>query len=604
MTQPSSPSSPLAPGMDHLLQIFLDKNRPASMRAKMLAEFCKQQPEGSVEHQQFLTCFFEAVAQQGASEDLTKARQALEQALNELQEGPWRPASFVEILEEGKMGLLPRVHVITPDGHERFPLLSPQVNAEELGLGMTVYLDAKGAAIVGSGRDVPRVGREATFLRRLPESNLLEVSLHEESIVVYAAKNVIETLDTAGLRRGDRVLICPNRQFAFGVLPATKDRSHRFIDSSKVPEVIPSRDIGNPHWVLGYMLRRFHVMLFRQDLLQRYELRPRVAVMMTGPSGTGKTLAIRAFLHLSHQMLQERVGRTDIPSRVVRVKTAELLSEWYGRTDKNIEELFDDIQYLAGQEFTTADGSTCKLPVTVILEEAEGLAKRRGEHDGGVYDRTLGTLLQRMDDPTDDLSQLPIMWITTSNRPDMIDSAMYRRLGAIQAPFQRLDRQGLVAVLNKKLKPGYPYASENGHAAENGSPADGRRELIDRVVAAMYSTGAEDDAVVEITLRDGTRLHKHRRDFLTGAVVEQAVAAAIDELVFATDRLHEQGIDGPVLGLSPARMVQSLRHAIDGIAENLTAHNVHDYLSLPEHTTVANIRRLRKSGGPLLQAAN
>jgi SpoVK/Ycf46/Vps4 family AAA+-type ATPase len=115
----------------------------------------------------------------------------------------------------------------------------------------------------------------------------------------------------------------------------------------------------------------------------------------------------------------------------------------------------------------TATGERVQLPVVLILEECEALARRRGEMDGsGVYDRVIGTLLQRLDDPTDDLARLPIVTIASSNRPDMLDVAMWRRLASMVARFERLDREGLSAILSKKIKQSYPFASQNGHAPE------------------------------------------------------------------------------------------------------------------------------------------
>jgi ATP-dependent 26S proteasome regulatory subunit len=152
------------------------------------------------------------------------------------------------------------------------------------------------------------------------------------------------------------------QQFAFAVIPREADRRHRFVDRGKVPDVIAGRDIGRPHWVLGWLVRRTRVLLFRPDLLERFDLRPRFAVLLDGPPGPGKTLTIRAFLHEFDRMLVERTGRTDLGSRGIRAKVPELLSEWLGRSDKNIEELFNDIRAATSEEVETADGVPHDLP--------------------------------------------------------------------------------------------------------------------------------------------------------------------------------------------------------------------------------------------------
>src|SRR5262249_19640862 len=219
--------------------------------------------------------------------------------------------------------------------------------------------------------------------------------------------------------------------------------------------------------------------------------------LLTGPSGCGKTLTIRAFLHEFQRMLAERTGRHDLGSRVIRVKFAELLSEWLGRSDKNIEELFHDGHEGASREVETAKGGRLRLPVVLILEEVEGIARRRGENEAAVYDRILATLLQRLDDPADDLSRLPVLLLSTSNRPDLIDAAMCRRLG-VQARFTRLDREGLTAVLDKKLKPHYPYAPVKGKSAEKV-----RAAIIEQVADWAFGPDGVTYGLVEVTLRDG-----------------------------------------------------------------------------------------------------
>jgi ribonuclease HII len=97
-----------------------------------------------------------------------------------------------------------------------------------------------------------------------------------------------------------------------------------------------------------------------------------------------------------------------------------------------------------------------------------------------------------------------------------------------------------------------------------------------------------------VTLRDGKKLMKYRRDFLTGAVLEQAVSNAIDQVVFAAaENSHDK------VGLEAVSIIDAVRRVVDGLADNLTVQNVHDYVDLPEHAQAAQVRRLRGSPGQL-----
>jgi hypothetical protein len=578
------------PAHDKLVQLLFSGKKTPEQQAKMVFDVVM----GGMAHPDTLMPFLTSVFQQAQNHtpegEVAALKTKLEEMLAELESGPARPATFICEAEGEMPGPKPRAYVITPDGQERYPILREGIDIDTFESGMTVYLDAKGTMVLGSSHAIPKVGQQASFLRRYPGTDQVEVAMRDERLVVFAARSVLDTEAEGKLTRGDRLLICPRRQFAFQVIPPEQDRKHRFVDRNSLPHVIASRDVGKPHWVLGYMAQRTRILLFRPDLLEKFDLRPRFAVLLDGPTGTGKTLTIRAFLHEFDQMLLERTGRSDIGSRVIRVKVSELLSEWLGRSDKNIDELFDDLKALASELIETATGEKLLIPLVVILEEVEGLARRRGEHDGtGVYDRIIGTLLQRLDDPTEDLAKLPLILIATSNRPDLIDSAMWRRLAGMRARFTRLDREGLAAVLGKKLKPHYPFAARNGTPAEQL-----RRDLIDQVVAWLYSPAGEDKGMVEVTLRDGKKITKHRRDFLTGAVVEQAVSNAIDQTVFTAAASSQNHA-----GLTPAALIDALRRHTDGLADNLTALNVHDYVDLPEHSQAAHVRRLRSSNGQL-----
>lgn len=571
------------PSKAETLRILLDAAKPLPQRSKLFYQIISSLKFEAAQVEEFAAGLIEIAQQAPEAAEVTALKEQLLQQLAALNDGPPRMATYLGPADVMLPGDQPRVHVVTPDGVERFPLLRDPIQLQQLTLGMTVFLDAKGLAVIAITSWLPQAGQEAAFVRAIPGSNHVEVKHLDQPVMLYAAQPLLDAIRDGRVKRNDRVVWCSQRRLAFCAVPPEQDRRYRFVEATKIPEVIATRDIGRPHWILGWMLRRLRIMLHHPHLMEQFDFRPRCSVFLSGPSGTGKTLTISAFLYESHRLMADFAGREAVGSRVIRVKSSDLLSHLFGVTDQNIDALFDDILALA-QESIEVDGRKIILPIVVIMEEAEALAKRRGDFDGAIYDRVIGMLLQRLDDPTDSLANVPLFWITTSNRAEIMDSAMWRRLAGVRAEFRRLDRDGVAAVLQKKLKPKFPYASHNGTPQ-----AELRTQTIDRILASLYSPQGEDAGQLELTLRDGQKLTKHRRDFLTGAVVERAVSLAIES---AAGAAVENG--GQTDGLSAERLIEALRHVIDGELANVTPHNAGDYLDLPEHTQVASVRHLRQ----------
>jgi hypothetical protein len=583
-------AAPSSKEYDKIAHMLLDQSKPLEQRANMLVQIFLPggaDPSTMAGLAQNLLSQMSAAA---PAAELAKLKAQFEQALTELDAGPPRPATFIAEADGEIPGPKPRAHVVTPDGQERVPFLREGLKIEDLRRGQTVYLDAKGTTVVGASNRLPAVGPEATFLRRLPDTDQVEVSIRDEPIVLDAAAALLEAIDAGDVTRGHKVLICPHRHFAFHAIPQEQDRRHRFVDRMKIPKVLPSQEIGAPHPCLSRLVQRTRLMLFHPDLVAKYHARNRMSLLLEGPTGSGKTLTIKGYLALFYKMICERTGLPNPDSRCVRVKLSNELSMWLGQTDKNFDLLFSDIEMLAAQPVATATGEKILLPVVVILEEVEGVARRRseGEYDGtgGVMDRILTTLLQRLDDPLDELGHLPIIFISTSNRPGMIDMAMFRRLGGRVAHFRRLDQRGLAAVLDKKIKSDLPLVRSNGQTHE----AD-RARFIDQVVAQLFSPQTQ-SARIELTLRDGTKIKKFAYDFLTGAIVEQALSEALDEIM-----LHAAQTGRDDVGLASADLVRALDRQINAMVKNITPYNAADYVDLPEHTQVANVRRLSPTNG-------
>jgi transitional endoplasmic reticulum ATPase len=121
-------------------------------------------------------------------------------------------------------------------------------------------------------------------------------------------------------------------------------------------------------------------------------------VLLYGPPGTGKTLLAKAIAHESE-------------ANFITAKGSDLLSKWYGESEKRIAEVFTRARQVA--------------PSIIFLDELDSLAPIRGASVGEpqVTARILNQLLSEMDG----LEELrAVVVIGATNRPDIIDPALLR----------------------------------------------------------------------------------------------------------------------------------------------------------------------------------
>ncbi|MDD3316560.1 MAG: CDC48 family AAA ATPase [Methanosarcina sp.] len=121
-------------------------------------------------------------------------------------------------------------------------------------------------------------------------------------------------------------------------------------------------------------------------------------VLLYGPPGTGKTLLAKAIAHESD-------------ANFITAKGSDLLSKWYGESEKRIAEVFTRARQVA--------------PSIIYLDELDSLAPIRGASaiEPQVTARILNQLLSEMDG----LEELRgVVVIGATNRPDIIDPALLR----------------------------------------------------------------------------------------------------------------------------------------------------------------------------------
>jgi transitional endoplasmic reticulum ATPase len=134
------------------------------------------------------------------------------------------------------------------------------------------------------------------------------------------------------------------------------------------------------------------------DVFEAMDMNAAKGVMMYGPPGTGKTLLAKAVAN-------------EAQSNFISIKGPELLNKFVGESEKGVREVFSKARENA--------------PTVVFFDEIDAIAGERGQRtgDSGVGERVVSQLLTELDG-LEDLEDVVV--IATSNRPDLIDSALLR----------------------------------------------------------------------------------------------------------------------------------------------------------------------------------
>ncbi|ELZ07047.1 ATPase AAA [Halovivax asiaticus JCM 14624] len=268
------------------------------------------------------------------------------------------------------------IEIGVPDKEGRTEIL--QVHTRGMPLVDSIDLDQYAENTHGFvGADLATLAREAAMnaLRRIrPELDLEEEEIDAEVLETLQVKEVdfkeaLKGIQPSALR--EVFVEVPDVTWDdVGGLEATEERLRETIQwPLDYPEVFAEMDMQAPKGVLMY-----------------------------GPPGTGKTLLAKAVANESQ-------------SNFISVKGPELLNKFVGESEKGIREVFEKARSNA--------------PTVIFFDEIDSIAGERGRNSGdsGVSERMVSQLLTELDG----LEELEdVVVIATTNRPDLIDSALLR----------------------------------------------------------------------------------------------------------------------------------------------------------------------------------
>ena len=286
------------------------------------------------------------------------------------------------------------IEIGVPDRDGRKEIL--QVHTRNMPLAEGIDLDVYAENTHGFvGADLESLAKEAAMhaLRRIRprldlESDEIDAEVLESIEVLESdLKSALKGIEPSALR--EVFVEVPDVTWAdVGGLEDTKERLRETIQ-----------------WPLEY-----------PEVFEQLDMAAAKGVMLYGPPGTGKTLLAKAVAN-------------EAESNFISIKGPELLNKFVGESEKGVREVFSKARENA--------------PTVVFFDEIDSIAAERGSQstDSGVGERMVSQLLTELDG----LESLEdVVVIATSNRPDLIDSALLRP--------GRLDRHVHVPVPDEEAR--------------------------------------------------------------------------------------------------------------------------------------------------------
>lgn len=561
--------------------MLTDPTIPTKIRVQMLRQVAEADGEAE---RHVLAYLLEAASVGDAGHQYIEKTKELGKRLSELAQGPLRCATFDALQTSELLGR--RARVILPDGGMAFCAVPQDELADTLRCGDSVWLDAQGMAILYRQSDPNRLGEEGRLERQLPGGDV-EVSVGELGRYVFrSTAQLQDQIDAGEAELGSTLVVCPRQRIAWRALPPADGQGHwRFLATQPPPDVLVERDVGAPPAFIEQISRHVRRELTAPEIGRRFGLRRARMLLATGVAGSGKSHAIKALWRRLYEVMADVVGVDidDLPQRVFVLESADILSKWLGDSDHNIARFFDEVAEAAAETFVAPDGSEWGLPVLVICEEIDALARQRG--DDSIHDRIQTTLLTKLD-PAQALYQDGLVVVVcTTNIPSTLDVAFVRRASGAVATFGRVGRFDFRAIMAKHLRD-RPF--------EDGD--EGRRRALADLTTWLFAPNSPDPGLVELTFVGQPNIvTKHRRDFVTAGLIDRAVQEAAGR---ACDREWESGEE---TWLTSEELMQAIDSQVRSIVDQLTAGNCDHYLSLPDAMRVGTVRRVPQA--PVLPIA-
>jgi proteasome-associated ATPase len=260
---------------------------------------------------------------------------------------------------------------------------------------------------------------------------------------------------------------------------------------------------------------------------QKYGLEVAKGALLHGPPGCGKTMLAGAIFN---EMRALRSDTAPLEGFFV-ISGPECLSEWAGRTERTIREVFQRARAMADKS---------GLPSVIFWDELESLAGTR--HDSPTYmpEKTIvPTLLAELQGLEEHAG---VIFLAATNRPDLVDPALLRpgRLGDVIVSVPRPNKVAGSEILTRHFRRELPPALS---VLIDHGLSDKILTYIydtDRPLATMRGTRNETVGVIRRDLASGALLAQIAKELILSACLSEICGKpgpTLDDGLVVTDRL-------------------------------------------------------------------
>lgn len=221
-----------------------------------------------------------------------------------------------------------------------------------------------------------------------------------EDDIVENGKVVSKPIGVMHKKIVDDVYTEPLKKSLATTINGTEDQ----IDETKEPKEatrnIPKtsfKDVGGIDPLLGRIREVIELPLKKPELFEHLHIKPHRGILLYGPPGCGKTMVAKAIAH-------------EIEAHFISVKGPEVLNKYYGQSEENLRNLFEEARELQ--------------PSIIFFDEIDAIAQRRSASDNLRMDARIVNQLLSLMDGVEAYGHVCVMAAT--NRIELIDEALLR----------------------------------------------------------------------------------------------------------------------------------------------------------------------------------